>query len=134
MNIAKKSILAILLSTIWISLSEFARNELLFKNYWTEHYQSLGITFPSTPLNGAIWGLWSLLLAGAILIISKKFSTIQTTFLAWFMGFVMMWVVIGNLNVLPTSLLFIAVPLSLLECFIATLITKKLAFSDQINK
>jgi len=39
---------------------------------------------------------------------------------------VLMWVAIGNMGVLPDGLLFIAVPLSLLESFIAALIIKKL--------
>jgi len=127
MNFLKKTILPVLLATIWISISEFARNELLVKSFWTKHYQDLGINFPSAPVNGAIWGIWSLLFAIAILIIAKKFTLIQTTFLSWLMAFVMMWVVIGNLGVLPYGMLFIAVPLSLLEAFLASLIIKKLS-------
>ena len=38
-----------------------------------------------------------------------------------------MWIVIGNLGVLPYGLLAFAVPLSLLEAFVAALIVKKLA-------
>jgi hypothetical protein len=38
----------------------------------------------------------------------------------------MMWLVLGNLAVLPHMLLLYALPLSLLETFIATLIIKKL--------
>lgn len=127
MNFLKKTILPILLATIWISISEFVRNELLIKSYWVEHYEKLGLVFPSEPINGAIWGIWSLLFAIAIFIIAKKFSLIQTTVLSWFFGFVLMWVVIGNMGVLPDGLLYIAVPLSLLEVFVAAFIIKKLA-------
>lgn len=127
MKFFKKTVFPILVSTIWISLSEFVRNELLIKTYWTSHYQQLGLVFPSEPINGAIWGLWSLLFAVAIFIISKRFSLQQTTFLAWLTGFVLMWVVIGNMGVLPDGLLYVAVPLSLLEAFVATLIIKKLS-------
>jgi hypothetical protein len=125
MNYLKKTILPIFLATVWISVSEFVRNELLVKSYWTEHYQSLGLVFPSEPINGAIWGVWSLFFAIAIFIIAKKFTLLQTTFLAWFVGFVLMWVVVGNMGVLPDGLLYIAVPLSLLEAFLATFIIKK---------
>ena len=45
MNFLKKTILPILLATIWISVSEFLRNELLFKSYWIEHYKNLGLVF-----------------------------------------------------------------------------------------
>ena len=127
MKLFKNTILPVLLATIWISVSEFLRNEFLVKSYWTSHYERLGIVFPSEPMNGAIWGLWSLLFAVAIFILSKKFSLWQTAFLSWFVGFVLMWVVIGNLGVLPSGLLFIAVPLSILEAFLASLIVKKLS-------
>lgn len=126
MKTFKQIILPILLATIWISISEFIRNEFVVKSYWTEHYKSLGLVFPSEPINGAIWGLWSLFFAFTIFIISKKFSLIQTIFFSWFIGFVLMWVVIGNLGVLPFGLLYIAVPLSLLEAFIASYIIHKL--------
>ena len=112
---------------IWISISEFVRNELLLKPFWVEHYQKLGLVFSSEPINGAVWGLWSLLFAISIFIISKKFSLIETTLLSWFVGFVLMWVVICNLNVLPYGILIYAIPLSLVEAFVATLIIKKLS-------
>ena len=119
-----KTIAPIILATIWISISEFARNEFLVKSYWTKHYQNLGLTFPSEPINGAIWGIWSLLFAIAIFIIAKKFTLIQTTFIGWFVAIAMMWIALGNLGVLPYGLLFYAIPLSILESFIATLIIK----------
>jgi hypothetical protein len=127
MNPLKKTVVPILLATIWISMSEFARNEILLKSYWTDHYEKLGIVFPSEPINGAVWGIWSLLFAFVIFIVSKKFTLIQTTLLSWFAGFVLMWVVIGNMGVLPNGLLFIAVPLSFLEAFLATFIIVKLS-------
>jgi len=43
----KNVILPVLLATIWISISEFVRNELLLKSLWTNHYKELGLTFPS---------------------------------------------------------------------------------------
>ncbi len=126
MKILKNTLLPILLATIWISISEFVRNEFLFKSYWMDHYQSLGLIFPSDPVNGAVWGLWSLLLAILIYILAKRFTLVETTLISWLAAFVMMWVVIANLDVLPGRLLFAAVPLSLLEAFVATWIVKKL--------
>lgn len=123
----KKTIFPVLLATIWISISEFVRNEFLVKSYWIEHYKELGLVFPSEPSNGVVWGIWSLLFAISIIIIAKKFSLVQTFMLSWFVGFVLMWVVIGNLSVLPIGLLSLAIPLSLLEVFVAALIIKKLS-------
>ncbi|MEZ4797872.1 MAG: hypothetical protein R2785_11980 [Flavobacteriaceae bacterium] len=119
--------LPVLLATIWISISEFVRNEFLLKNYWTEHYQSLGLIFPSEPINGIVWGIWSLCLAIGIYMISRKFSLNQTVFISWFMAFVLMWIVVGNMNVLPFDILSIAIPLSLLEVYLAALIIEKLS-------
>jgi hypothetical protein len=127
----KKTILPIILATVWISISEFVRNEFLVKSHWTAHYENLGLVFPSDPVNGAVWGVWSLLFAIAIFILSRKFSLVQTTFLSWYVGFVLMWVVIGNMGVLPLGLLSIAVPLSLLEAFLASYIIVKLAGSQK---
>lgn len=123
----KKTILPVLLATIWISLSEFVRNEFLFKQFWTKHYESLGLVFPSEPVNGAVWGIWSLFLAIAIFIVSKKFGFWQTIALMWFVGFVLMWLVVGNMGVLPYDILFYAVPLSILEVGISVLIIRKLS-------
>jgi hypothetical protein len=125
MKFLTKTVLPVFLATIWISISEFVRNEFLVKSFWVSHYKSLGLTFPSEPINGALWGIWSLLFAIAIFVIAKKFTTAQTTLLTWFVSFVMMWFVIGNLGVLPYGLLVYAIPLSLLESYIATVVIKK---------
>jgi hypothetical protein len=83
--------------------------------------------FPSEPINGAVWGVWSLLFAIAIFIISRKFNLNETALLSWLVGFVLMWVVIGNMDVLPEGLLLYAVPLSLIEAYLASLIMHKLS-------
>ena len=119
-----KDISSVILATIWISASEFVRNEFLLKTFWTKHYQALGLSFPSEPINGAVWGIWSLLFAGFIFVVAKRFALLQTTLISWFAAFVMMWVVIGNLGVLPYGILPYAIPLSILESFIAALIIK----------
>ncbi|WP_268034469.1 hypothetical protein [Algoriphagus sp. PAP.12] len=126
MSFLKTKLLPILLATIWISISEFFRNEILLKDHWVSHYLNLGFTFPSEPINGAIWGLWSLFFAIGIFAISRKFTLIQTTLLSWWMGFILMWVVTGNMAVLPFSILPIAIPLSFLEAFVASWIMVKM--------
>jgi len=131
MQTIKKTLLPILLATIWISISEFVRNTFLLHNYWIEHYQNLGLTFPEQPINGAVWGIWSLCYAIAIFIFSKKYTLIQTTFLSWFVGFVFMWLVVGNLGVLPIGILVYAIPLSMLEAFLAAYIFFKMRVSGK---
>lgn len=131
MQFLRFTLLPIFVSGVWISVSEFVRNEFLLKSHWNEHYESLGLVFPSEPINGALWGAWSFLFAVAIYLVSRKFNLVQTTFLSWFIGFVLMWLVVFNLDVLPLGILPFAVPLSLLEAFLASLITIKL--SEQRN-
>ncbi|MFA6455466.1 MAG: hypothetical protein WCW40_01495 [Bacteroidota bacterium] len=123
----KKIFLPIFVAAAWISISEFVRNEFIVKSFWTEHYTRLGLTFPSEPVNGAVWGLWSLLFAITIFILNKKYSLLHTFLFSWFIGFVLMWVVIGNLGVLPYGILPYAIPLSLLEAFGAAWICKTLS-------
>jgi hypothetical protein len=129
MTMLKRTVWPILLATLWISVSEFARNEFLLKSYWTAHYESLGLAFPSEPVNGAVWGIWSLCFAIGIYIIAQKFSLWETTWLAWWLGFVLMWLVTGNMMVLPYGILPFAIPLSILEAFLAALIMKKVGAS-----
>jgi hypothetical protein len=123
----KKTVVPILGATVWIGLSEFARGSFLLRPYWVDHYAKLGLVFPEKPVNGAFWGVWSLLFAVAVYIISRRFGLAQTALLAWFVGFVLMWVVIGNLGVLPYRIMPWAVPLSLLEAFVAAFIVKRLS-------
>lgn len=118
-------LLAVLAAALWISISEFARNEFLVKQHWISHYAGMGLTFPAEPLNGAIWGLWSLTYAAVIYVLSTKFNLLQTALLAWVIGFVLMWLVIGNLMVLPLGILPIAIPLSMLEAGIASWLVYK---------
>ena len=120
-----KKVIALLSATVWIGISEFIRNQFLLKQFWIDHYKSLGLVFPLEPVNGAIWGIWSVMFAVLILILAQKFSLIQTALISWFAAFIMMWVTIGNLMVLPFGILWYAVPLSLLEAFLAAWIIKK---------
>jgi hypothetical protein len=122
MKFLRSTILPILLATAWISISEFLRNQYVLKSFWTDHYTSLGLIFPAEPVNGAMWGVWSLLFAITVFAISRKFNLLQTTFLSWFTGFVLMWVVLWNMSVFPVGILWLAVPLSLLEAFLASFI------------
>jgi hypothetical protein len=119
--------LPVLAATIWISASEFFRNELWLKHYWVEHYAGLGLKFPSAPINGMVWGCWSLAFAIAIAALLSRFSLLRATALAWFMGFVLMWLVIGNLGVLPYAILVYAAPLSLIETAVAAWIIDRIS-------
>jgi len=119
-------ILATVVAATWIAASEFIRNSLLFQSLWEEHYKSLGLIFPNAPTNGMVWLLWSLVFAAVIVSLAQRFSWLQASTLAWSTGFVMMWLVIGNLGVLPIKLLVYAIPLSLIEAGGAAWIGKRI--------
>ena len=131
MKLQSRDIITIIIAGIWINASEFFRNEILLKSYWAGHYQTLGLTFPSEPINGMVWVLWGFLFAVAIFIFSGKFNLLHTTLLSWFVGFVLMWLVTWNLSVLPISILIYAIPLSLLEAFVGAYICIKMVPKDR---
>ena len=121
----KKTIASITLAGIWITFFEFLRNEILLKNYWINHFSSIGLDFKTTPLNGVLWTVWSFLLAYLIFSFLEKYSFQKTIWLSWISAFLMMWITIYNLQVLPIILLLFAVPFSLIEVVIAILIIKR---------
>jgi hypothetical protein len=125
MNLKSRDIIAVLLTGIWVNVSEFLRNNILLKANWVDHYQSLRMTFPSEPKNGIMWVAWGFLYAIAIYWISRKFNIKQTALISWLMAFILMWIVTWNLMVLPIAILFYAVPLSLLEAFMGSYICLK---------
>ncbi|MCB0767603.1 MAG: hypothetical protein KDB95_10400 [Flavobacteriales bacterium] len=118
--------LAILAATVWISINEFVRNQVVLMDHWTDHYAALGLAFPSDPVNGAVWGLWALGLTVAIHFLARRCGVMETAIITWSMGFVLMWLVIGNMGVLPLSILPIAVPWSMVEVLGAVFIVKRL--------
>ncbi|MBK9419252.1 MAG: hypothetical protein IPO05_14145 [Flavobacteriales bacterium] len=122
-----RPIVAILSATVWISLHEFIRNQLILIDHWTAHYTSMGLTFPGDPVNGAVWGIWSMCFSVVIFFIARRSSVLETGILAWSVGFVLMWLVVGNLGMLPLSILPYAIPWSMVEVFGAVWIVKKVA-------
>lgn len=108
-----------------MNLSEFIRNELVIKNIWIDGFAAIGLTFPSEPINGATWGLWAFVFVAILSLLCKKFSILESTLIAWGIGFVLLWVAMWNLGVLPKDLLLWAIPWSFLEVYIAALICTK---------
>ena len=123
----KRLALGALAAGAWINLSEFLRNELLFKQQWLDKYQSLGLSFPSAPGNNALWAAWGFILAACIVTLIRR-QTFLATFLAvWTLTFPLMWIVTANLNVLPLGLLPVAVPWSMAEAAVAVVIARRIA-------
>ncbi|MBE9510439.1 MAG: hypothetical protein IMY71_06135 [Bacteroidetes bacterium] len=123
----KKTILPILLTGIWLNISGTIKWIFFIESYWIEKYKNMKLVFPTELINNITWMIWGFLFATTIFILSKKFNLIQTTLISWFVAYVMMWVIVWNVGVLPTGMLWINVPLSLFEAFIGALICKRLS-------
>ena len=122
----KKTILPILLIGIWLNVAITIGWIFILEGYWIEKYQSLNLVFPIKLINNITWMIWGFMLATIIFILSKKFNTLQTTFLAWFAAFSMMWVIVWNIGVLPTGMLLFNIPNTLFVTYIGALICKRL--------
>jgi len=125
MTYFKKTILPIMLIGLWINISITVGWVLILEGYWIEKFQSMNLVFPTGLINNITWMIWGFMLATIIFIFSKKFSLWQTTFLAWFVAFIMMWVIVWNVEVLPTGMLLFNIPNSLFITYIGTLICKR---------
>lgn len=122
----KKIIIPILTTGIWVNISETIRWICLIEPYWFEKYEQLGIIFPKEDINLIVWMIWGFVYATIIFILSRKFTLVQTTIYSWLVVFVMTWIVLWNIGILPTKMLWYNVPLSILETFVGALICKKL--------
>ena len=127
MECFKKTILPILLVGIWINISETARWLFLIKSYWIEHYEKMNLVFPNEPINAIIWMIWGFFFAIVIFVVSRKFNPLKAAIISWIVVFVMLWIVLWNINVLPVKILWYVVPLSFIEAYIGALICKKLS-------
>ena len=121
-----KSVLHILLLVVLINVSETLRWLLYAKPKLDAHYRRLGLELSNGPINGILWMIWGAMLAILVFVLSRKFTLVQTTLIAWLAVFAMHWIALWNSAVLPLDILLIAAPLSLIEIFIAAWISVKL--------
>ena len=82
MRILKQIVIPIIITGIWINLSETFRWLLFAEPYWIEKYQNLNLTFPSETVNMIAWMVWGFFHARIIFILSKRYSLFETTILS----------------------------------------------------
>ena len=126
----KNHVRAIILSGIWMNISEFVRNEWVLQDLWQEGFGAIGLSFPSAPVNGAIWGLWTFLFVSLLSLVCTRFTVLQSILISWCYGFVLLWLAMWNMAVLPVGILWLAVPWSLAEVSVAAYICQKILQSD----
>lgn len=120
----KKYLLAIFVAGVWINISEFVRNEWVIKHLWVEGFNEIGLSFPANPINGLIWGLWSFIFAIVLTWLISNFDVLRGTVIAWVMSFVLAWIAMWNMGILPSGLLYWAVPWSFAEVYIAAVLCR----------
>lgn len=122
----KKFLLAILAAGVWMNLNEFARNELVVKQIWIDGFAKTGLPYQSTPVTGIAWMLWAFIFIAILTWLVTKFSVLQSTLITWIVGFVLLWLGLWNLGVLPEGLLYVAAPWSFVEVYVSALICRKI--------
>lgn len=127
----KRYLFAILAAGVWMNVSEFIRNELLIKHLWVNGFKEIGLSFPSNPINGAIWGGWTFIFVSILAWLTTKFDALKSTVISWVMGFVLLWIAMWNMGVMPRELLYWAVPWSLVEVYVAALICIRIAENQE---
>ena len=126
MSHLKKTILPILLIGIWLNVAITIGWLFILEGYWIEKYNSLNLVFPTGLINNITWMIWGFMLATVIFILLKKFTTLQATFLSWFVAFIMPWTMIWTIGVFPTGMLLFNIPNTLFVTYIGALICKRL--------
>lgn len=116
----------VLLVAIWFNFSGTLRWMLFAKPRFVALYEGMGLEYPNTLAINLLWVLWGLLAAVLVVFLSQKFGIVHAAILSWLAAFAMTWIVLWNSAVLPLALLWVAVPWSLAEVFIAALIANKL--------
>ena len=133
MAIKAKTGWQVLLVAIWINFSGSVRWMLFARPRFEALYKGMGLEYPHTPLINILWVLWGVLAAVLVVFLSKKFTSLHTMVLSWLVVFAMTWIVLWNSAVLPLDLLWIAVPWSLFEIFVAVLISNRLQGRSAAN-
>lgn len=122
-----KNAIAILAAAVWISLLEFLRDQYFVQSYRIEQNQLHGFMYREEPLMGSASGIWSLFLAIFIFLMTRKLNQWHATIAAFTGCVLLMWIINGDLRVLPARLLLFALPLIVLESFMAVWIIRKIS-------
>ena len=131
----KSYFIVVVITSIWINVSEVFRYFVFVipnvKEYWQgiEHVGDMNWTI------FAIWGLWDMILTAMAVFIfwlyTQRFgnnirSVVSSAIIVWMFFFVLYWVGAANMGYSDWSILWIVLPLSLLELLIANFISSQL--------
>ncbi len=128
----KRVIWQILLVSLWINIFETLRWVLFARPDIDKHFKAANLVLPNGPINNILWLIWGIIIAVMIFIISKKFKVLQTTFIVWITVYVMQWIALWNMAVLPIKVLWLAVPLTFINVLVGALICAKFIRKENI--
>ena len=130
----QKAIWQILIVSIWINIFETLRWILFAKPEIDMHFKAANLVLPNEPINNLLWLIWGIIIAVMIFIVSKKFKVLQTTFIVWITVYVMHWIALWNMAVLPINILWLAVPLTFINVLAGALISKYFQSNEKLQK
>jgi hypothetical protein len=128
----KKAFWQVLLVSLWVNIFETLRWMLFAKPDIDIHFKAANLVLPNEPVNNILWLIWGIIIAVMIFIISKKFKVLQTTFIVWIIVYVMHWIALWNMAVLPINVLWLAVPLNFINVLVGALICNRFLRKENI--
>lgn len=127
----KHFIIVVLITSIWVNISEVFRYFVLViprvKNYWNHLEEVANMNW----LIFGIWGVWDTILTAMTVVLfwlyAERFgnnlkSAFYSAVLAWIFFFVLYWMGVANMGYSDWSILWLTLPLSLFELVIANII------------
>lgn len=118
----KASLTPVVAGWMWISACEFGINAYWLKAQWEEYFSALGTGFPGAPMQLLVWAGWALLYALTLRMLLARFGAIFAGLISWFMVFGLMFVALGNINLISVEMLTLVVPATLAEALSAAVI------------
>ena len=126
----KRYFLAVVASGVWMNASEFIRNEFVIKHVWIKGFEEKGLSFPSAPVNGLVWMIWTFIFCSVLAALSARFDVLKSVIICWVTGFGLLWIAVWNMGILPKGLLYWAVPWSFAEVYVAGVICNRTVVSE----
>lgn len=131
----KTFVIIVLITSIWINACEVFRYFVFVMPKVKEYWNGLETDANMNWTIFGIWGIWDTILTAMTVFLfwlySQRFgnnihSVLISAILAWFFFFVLYWVGAANMGYSNWSILWITLPLSLIELIIANFIASKL--------
>ena len=122
----KRFWIAVVASGMWMNLSEFIRNEFVIKHMWIKGFEEIGLSFPSAPVNGLVWVIWTFIFCAVLTTLNMRFNALRSTIICWVTGFGLLLIAMWNIGILPKGILYWAVPWSFVEVYVAAFICNRI--------